>query len=87
MANISLHYSSHAPLAGTFAAFPEQVDAQRKQDPNLDHESPLHELFEDQLATADLVVLNKIEGLDGAAIAQVEAIVRAETPLALAVRI
>ena len=76
-----------AVLAGQFAEDPVAVDAQRRADDNLDHESPLAELFEDQLATADLVVLNKIEGLDGAAIAQVEAIVRAETPLALAVRI
>ena len=42
--------------------------------------TPLAELFEDQLATADLVVLNKIEGLDADAVAQVEALVRAETP-------
>ena len=49
---------SPAVAAGTFAAFPDQVDAQRKQDPNLDHESPLHELFADQLASADLVLLN-----------------------------
>ena len=69
-----------AVLAGQFAEDPVAVDAQRRADDNLDHESPLAELFEDQLATADLVVLNKIEGLDGAAIAQVEAIVRAETP-------
>ena len=46
-----------ATAAGQFAANPAAVDAQRKQDPNLDHESPLHELFEDQLISADLVVL------------------------------
>lgn len=32
--------------------------------PALDHESPLEELFEDQLLCADLVVLNKIDLLD-----------------------
>ena len=52
---------SPAVAAGTFAAFPDQVDAQRKLDPNLDHESPLHELFADQLASADLVILNKTD--------------------------
>jgi cobalamin biosynthesis protein CobW len=52
---------SPAVAAGTFAAFPDQVDAQRKLDPNLDHESPLHELFADQLASADLVILNKAD--------------------------
>ena len=39
-----------ATAAGQFAANPAAVDAQRKQDPNLDHESPLHELFEAQAA-------------------------------------
>ena len=57
---------SPAVAAGTFAAHPEQVDQQRRQDPNLDHESPLHELFEDQLASADLVILNKADQLDAA---------------------
>ena len=59
--------------AGTFAAHPEQVDQQRRQDPNLDHESPLHELFEDQLASADLVLLNKTDLLDADALAAVRA--------------
>ena len=55
---------SPAVIAGTFAAFPDQVDEQRKLDPNLDHESPLHELFADQLASADLVLRNKTDLLD-----------------------
>lgn len=74
---------SPAVAAGTFAAFPEQVDAQRKQDPNLDHESPLHELFADQLASADLVILNKADLLDAAALAAVRAIVAEELPPAV----
>jgi cobalamin biosynthesis protein CobW len=36
-------------LAASSPRTPIAVDAQRKADPNLDHESPLHELFEDQL--------------------------------------
>ena len=74
---------SPAVAAGTFAAFPEQVDAQRRADPNLDHESPLHELFEDQLACADLVVLNKTDLLDSAALAAVRAEVAEELPPAV----
>ncbi|WP_374439320.1 cobalamin biosynthesis protein CobW [Pseudomonas panipatensis] len=74
---------SPAVAAGTFAAHPEQVDAQRQQDPNLDHESPLHELFEDQLASADLVVLNKADLLDAAALAGVRAQVADELPAAV----
>lgn len=69
-----------AAAAGQFAAHPEAVDAQRRADPNLDHESPLHELFEDQLGAADLVVLNKTDLVDASALAQVEQLVRAELP-------
>ena len=76
---------SPAVAAGTFAAFPEQVDAQRQQDPNLDHESPLHELFADQLASADLVLLNKTDLLDAAALAAVRAEVAEELPPAVKV--
>jgi len=69
-----------AAASGQFAANPAQVDLQRRADPNLDHESPLHELFEDQLSAADLVVLNKTDLMDAAARAQVEALVREELP-------
>ncbi|WP_040262980.1 cobalamin biosynthesis protein CobW [Pseudomonas massiliensis] len=72
-----------AVAAGTFAAYPEAVDAQRRQDPNLDHESPLHELFEDQLASADLVVLNKTDLIDHAGLEGVRAQVSAELPPAV----
>jgi cobalamin biosynthesis protein CobW len=44
---------------GRFASDPAAVDALRLEDENLDHETPLQELFEDQLACADLVILNK----------------------------
>ncbi|MGU2526051.1 cobalamin biosynthesis protein CobW [Pseudomonas aeruginosa] len=74
---------SPAVAAGTFAAHPEQVDQQRRQDPNLDHESPLHELFEDQLASADLVILNKADQLDAEALARVRAEIAGELPAAL----
>ncbi|WP_347486220.1 cobalamin biosynthesis protein CobW [Vandammella animalimorsus] len=69
-----------AAAAGQFAANPGAVDAQRQADPNLDHESPLHELFEDQLGAADLVVLNKTDLSAAAEVAAVEALVRAEVP-------
>ncbi|MBT4016893.1 MAG: cobalamin biosynthesis protein CobW [Alphaproteobacteria bacterium] len=44
---------------GLFAENPEAIEAQRQADDDLDHDSPLAELFEDQLACADLVVMNK----------------------------
>lgn len=69
-----------ATAAGQFAANPAAVDAQRKQDPNLDHESPLHELFEDQLISSDLVVLSKVDLASDTDRAHVEVIVREEVP-------
>ncbi len=50
-----------AVAAGQFAADPEAVEAERRADPDLDHDSPLEEVFTDQLRCADLVVLNKTD--------------------------
>ena len=44
---------------GQFAHNVDAVAAQRKLDENLDHETPLSELFEDQIACADMIVINK----------------------------
>lgn len=65
-----------AVAAGRFADDPLAVDAQRRADDNLDHDSPLVELFEDQLATADLVIVHKTDGLDATTLASVDAVVR-----------
>lgn len=69
-----------AVAAGTFASNPEAVDAQRQADPNLEHETPLQELFEDQLACADLVVLNKTDLVDAPTQAQVVNLIQRELP-------
>jgi cobalamin biosynthesis protein CobW len=50
-----------AVAAGRFAEDPAALAAQRAADPALDHDNPLEEVFEDQLAAADLVVLNKTD--------------------------
>ena len=50
---------------GLFASDPEAVQAQREDDDALEHESPLEELFEEQLGCADMVVINKTDLLDG----------------------
>ena len=55
-----------AVAAGRFAADPAAVEAARRADPALDHDAPLEELFEDQLAAADLVIVNKRDLLDAA---------------------
>ncbi|MDR3003421.1 MAG: cobalamin biosynthesis protein CobW [Acidovorax sp.] len=69
-----------AAAAGQFAHDPQAVDAQRKDDPNLDHDASLHELFEDQLSAADLVVLSKADLVTPEQLAQVRAMVAEEVP-------
>jgi cobalamin biosynthesis protein CobW len=50
-----------ALAAGRFADDPEAVAAQRAADPTIAHDNPLEEVFGDQLACADLVILNKTD--------------------------
>ncbi|MEM6466756.1 MAG: cobalamin biosynthesis protein CobW [Pseudomonadota bacterium] len=50
-----------AAAAGQFAHDLKAVEAQRAADDGLDHETPLSELFEDQLACADMIVVNKTD--------------------------
>jgi cobalamin biosynthesis protein CobW len=50
---------SVAVESGLFANNPLEVQAQRLADDALDHESPLEELFEEQIQSADIIVLNK----------------------------
>ncbi len=56
---------------GRFADDEAAVAAQRAADPNLEHENPIEELFEDQLNCADMVILNKTDLLLGGEQAQV----------------
>lgn len=53
-----------AVTEGRFAHNVAAIDAQRKLDENLDHETPLSELFEDQIACADMIVINKSDLLE-----------------------
>ncbi|TFL19085.1 cobalamin biosynthesis protein CobW [Jannaschia formosa] len=56
-----------AVAAGTFAADTEAVDRQRAADDGLDHETPLSELYADQVACADMIVVNKTDLMEDAA--------------------
>jgi cobalamin biosynthesis protein CobW len=66
---------SEAVAAGRFAGDPEAVQAMREADEDLDHESPLEELFEEQIQCADMVVLNKADRIDGKTLDTVAGIV------------
>lgn len=66
-----------AVAQGRFAEDEARVEAQRRADEALDHESPLEELFEDQLTAADMVVLNKADLVDEATLAGVRSDVAA----------
>jgi len=71
--------------AGRFAPDPVRLEAQRQADDSIDHETPLSEVFEDQIACADLVLLTKsdLAGADGVAAAR--AVIAAESPRPLPV--
>ena len=67
-----------AVSAGQFAHNVAAVDAQRKLDENLDHETPLAELFEDQIACADMIVVNKADLLAEGEADHLRAVLKAE---------
>ena len=63
---------------GRFAHNVDAVDAQRKLDENLDHETPLSELFADQIACADMIVVNKADLLGEGQADQLRATLKSE---------
>ncbi|MEM8649062.1 MAG: cobalamin biosynthesis protein CobW, partial [Pseudomonadota bacterium] len=63
---------SRAVADGRFADDIDRVNAQREEDEALDHESPLEELFEDQLTCADMIVFNKADLVEGDVLEKVQ---------------
>lgn len=63
---------------GRFAHNVDAVDRQRKLDDNLDHETPLSELFDDQIACADMIVVNKTDLLEDTQSDHLTAVLKAE---------
>ena len=76
---------AEAVAAGRFAPNEAAVAAQRAADGAVDHETPLSEVFEDQISCADIVLLTKpdLAGPDG--IARARAVIAAGAPRPLPV--
>ena len=70
---------AEAVAAGRFAPDAEAVTAQAIAE-GADHETPLSEVFEDQLACADIVLLTKADLAGEAGLAAARAVIEAESP-------
>ncbi|TQD33744.1 cobalamin biosynthesis protein CobW [Rhodobacter capsulatus] len=71
---------AEAVAAGRFAPDVAAVDAQRQADDSIDHETPLSEVFEDQIACADIVLLSKADLAGAEGLATARALIEAELP-------
>lgn len=76
---------AEAVASGRFAPDVARVDAQRLADDSLDHETPLSEVFEDQISCADIILLTKPDLAGPEGVARAKAIIAAEAPRVLPV--
>jgi len=60
---------------GKVASDLDALQAQRQEDDSLDHDDPVEEVFEDQVACADLIILSKSDLLDADGSARANAII------------
>jgi cobalamin biosynthesis protein CobW len=74
---------AEAVAAGRFAPDLDAIAAQRAADDSIDHETPLSEVFEDQVSCADIVLLSKADLAGDAGLATARAIISAESPRAV----
>ncbi|QUJ76330.1 cobalamin biosynthesis protein CobW [Sulfitobacter albidus] len=71
---------AEAVAAGTFASDVDAVDAQRRADESLDHDTPLSEVFEDQISCADIILMSKADLAGAEGLAKARAVIEAESP-------
>ncbi|WP_192964161.1 cobalamin biosynthesis protein CobW [Phycobacter azelaicus] len=71
---------AEAVAAGQFAPDLDAVQAQREADESLDHETPLSEVFEDQISCADIVLLSKADLAGEEGLTKARAVIEAEAP-------
>jgi cobalamin biosynthesis protein CobW len=65
---------------GRVAGDMDALAAQRAGDDSLDHDDPVEEVFEDQIACADLVIVTKGDLVDAAGTARADAIIAEHLP-------
>lgn len=70
---------AEAVADGRFASDVDAVNAQREADESLDHDTPLAEVFEDQISCADIVLLSKADLVDAGRLDEARAIIEKES--------
>ncbi len=76
---------AEAVADGRFAPDLAAIARQRLADESIDHDTPLGEVFEDQVACADIVILNKADLVSPERLASARKIVLAEAPRSIPV--
>ncbi|WP_159012327.1 cobalamin biosynthesis protein CobW [Bradyrhizobium sp. S69] len=76
---------AEAVADGRFAPDLAAIARQRLADQTIDHDTPLGEVFEDQVACADIVILNKADLVSPERLAEARKIVLAEAPRSIPV--
>ncbi|SCZ68907.1 cobalamin biosynthesis protein CobW [Epibacterium ulvae] len=76
---------AEAVAKGQFATDLDAVEAQRAADEGIDHETPLSELFKDQISCADIILLSKADLAGGDGVETARAVIEKEAPRKLPV--
>ena len=71
---------AEAVAAGRFAADEHAVHEQRLADESLDHETPLSEVFEDQISCADIILMSKADLACDEGLGKARTIIEKESP-------
>ena len=74
---------AEAVADGRFASNIAAVEAQRDADESLDHETPLSEVFQDQISCADIILLTKTDLVKPEGVCKARDIIEKESPINL----
>lgn len=74
---------AEAVADGRFAPDPAAMARMAAGDTSVEHDTPLGEVFEDQIACADIVILNKTDLVDQAGLDEARRVVLSEAPRAI----